>query len=172
MEGAGTTTSGGAEAARGMRQEGYFGFLDALGTRGRWQVDPPTKIVSDYEEWYTRVTAVDSATGIGSLDHVNEAAIPRLRGAARPASRRGYGHFLILSPFPLTLTAPQIPSCQRGLVTRLQRSLSGPYSTGSYFEARSPLESIIKGKAGGFWWGLLWTKRPSGTNKSTGPGLS
>jgi hypothetical protein len=84
MEGAGTTTSGGAEAARGMRQEGYFGFLDALGIRGRWQVDPPTKIVSDYEEWYTRVTAVDSATGIGSLDHVNEAAIPRLRGAARP----------------------------------------------------------------------------------------
>jgi hypothetical protein len=62
-------------ASHGPRQ-GYFGFLDALGIRGRWQSESPERIVEDYETWYAQVTATDASTGIGNLDIMPEQAIP------------------------------------------------------------------------------------------------
>jgi hypothetical protein len=66
-------------AAHGPRR-GYFGFLDALGIRGRWQSEPPEQIVEDYESWYAIVTSKDSASGVGTLDGIPEVFIPAATG--------------------------------------------------------------------------------------------
>lgn len=63
---------------------GYVGFLDVLGMRGRWLRQEPRQIVEAFESWYSLVTAVDSTTGIATLDYIPEVAIPPATGSKPP----------------------------------------------------------------------------------------
>lgn len=67
--------------------DGYVGFLDVLGMKGRWLRQQPRQIVSDFESWYSLVTAVDSTTGIPTLDYIPEVAIPPATGSKPPRLR-------------------------------------------------------------------------------------
>lgn len=76
-------------------QQGYFGILDALGIRGRWQSEAPELIIAEYERWYALVTTADSATGIGPLDDIYEVVIPQRRERSPLESELNSG------PFPI-----------------------------------------------------------------------